>query len=70
MEFSEVLHGRRSIRKYKLGIKIPCADKKAILEAAMLAPSACNTRPWEFLVVESEDIKEKLSQYKPQVASA
>lgn len=70
MEFSEVLKGRRSIRKYKSGIKIPCADKKAILEAAMLAPSACNTRPWEFLVVESEDIKEKLSKYKPQVTAA
>ncbi|MCL2400716.1 MAG: nitroreductase family protein, partial [Defluviitaleaceae bacterium] len=24
---------------------------KALLEAAMISPSACNTRPWEFIVV-------------------
>ena len=34
---------------------IPQEDLDLILEAAMMAPSARNTRPWEFVVVETGD---------------
>ena len=47
---------RRSIRKYKEE-KVPMEDVKELLKAAMQAPSAGNTQPWEFIVV---DDKEKL----------
>ena len=36
-----------------------------MLEAAMMAPSACNTRPWEFVVVETEEIREQIMKSHP-----
>lgn len=43
MNTSEAIRLRRSIRKYKKA-DIPDEHIKLILEAAMHAPSACNTR--------------------------
>lgn len=48
----EILRGRRSVRRYKLDA-VPRAELEAILEAAVLAPSASNKQPWRFLVVET-----------------
>ena len=31
-----------------------------MLEAAMCAPSACNSRPWEFVVVENAALRKKV----------
>ena len=31
----------------------------------MMAPSACNTRPWEFVVVETEEIREQIMKSHP-----
>lgn len=59
MNVSEAIRARRSIRKYKEDAAIPKEHIEQILEAAMLAPSAQNLRPWEFLVVRN---KEKLSE--------
>ena len=39
---SEVIRERRSIRKYKENVTIPQEDFERMLEAAMMAPSACN----------------------------
>lgn len=47
---------RRSIRKYTEE-KVPMENIKELLKAAMQAPSAGNSQPWEFIVV---DDKEKL----------
>ena len=55
MNLSDVIRARRSIRKYKPGIEIPEEHMKTILEAGMMAPSACNTRPWEFFVIKRGD---------------
>jgi len=51
MTVSEAIRKRRSIRKFKPGGEVTDAQIKSMLEAAMMAPSACNTRPWEFIVV-------------------
>lgn len=32
----------------------------AVLDAARLAPSACNRQPWEFLVIDSEPLRSKV----------
>ncbi len=60
MDLMEGLLSRRSIRKY--------ADKpveknlvKKIIKAAQYAPSAHNTQPWEFLVI---DDKEQLKELR------
>ena len=63
MTVMEAIRRRRSIRKFKPGAQVTDEQVKLMLEAAMLAPSACNTRPWEFVVVKDraklEQIREK-----------
>lgn len=64
--FLEVLQGRRSIRTGFLRDK-PVPDKK-ILEAARWAPSAGNSQLWEFLVIRSLEIREKILEiFKTQM---
>ncbi|MBE5040597.1 nitroreductase family protein [Ructibacterium gallinarum] len=65
MQISDAIQNRRSIRKYKQGVSIPDEHMKKILTAAMMAPSACNTRPWEFIVLKSEESKAKALQAHP-----
>ena len=64
MHFFDVLKNRRSIRLYT-DEDIPTTNVELILEAAMLAPSACNTRPWEFYVVSSKEMRYKLAEIHP-----
>ena len=58
--FSELVNKRISVRRYK---DLPIDDDsiRICLEAARLAPSACNSQPWRFIVVNDKDLKEKLS---------
>jgi nitroreductase len=53
----EIIKNRRSARNYE-----PKSVEKEkivqILEAARLAPSACNAQPWKFVVVENPDLKD------------
>lgn len=53
------IEDRRSIRKY-LDKKVEKEKLFQLLESARLAPSGSNTQPWTFIVVESEETKEKL----------
>ena len=55
---------RRSIRKFK-NQKVEEEKITKLLKAAMAAPSAKNTLPWEFYVVKSEEIKEKIKLISP-----
>ena len=54
MDFSELIIARQSDRKY---LKTPVEREHILkcLEAARLAPSACNSQPWHFVVVTDED---------------
>ena len=45
------IKNRHSIRNYVEGGIVTDKQIKTLLEAAMLAPSACNSRPWKFLVI-------------------
>ena len=65
MDCNQAIRARRSIRKFKPGVSIPRADVESMLEAAMLAPSACNSRPWEFFVVQNPEVKAKLHAVHP-----
>jgi nitroreductase len=67
--FLEVLQARRSIRTGFLRDK-PVPDEliEKILEAARWAPSAGNSQPWEFLVIRSLEIREKIVEiFKTQM---
>ena len=65
MDCTQTIRARRSIRKFKPGAPVPKSDVEQMLEAAMMAPSACNARPWEFFVAENPEIKEKLRAAHP-----
>ena len=65
MDIKEVIRGRRSIRKYVPGVEISDGEIKEMLEAAMMAPSACNSRPWEFIVIKSAEAKQKVLNAHP-----
>jgi len=60
----ETIKRRRSIRKYK---KKEIEDEKLmeVLKAAMYSPSAMHRRPWEFVVVKDQEMKNKLSKTTP-----
>jgi len=56
----EAIKNRRSIRKYK-PTPVTKEQVQVLLEAAMLAPSACNTRPWRFIAITNREILDKLA---------
>lgn len=54
MDFEELVQKRYSVRKYSpQPVSVPIIEK--CLEAARLAPSACNSQPWTFLVAHTPD---------------
>jgi len=65
MTASEAMRARRSIRKYVVGAEVNDGQVKALLEAAMVSPSACNTRPWEFVVVRDRAKLDKIREVHP-----
>jgi len=65
MACAEFIRNRHSIRRYQSGKIVPSEDIKTILEAAMMAPSACNTRPWKFVVLRNRPLMEKLAAIHP-----
>lgn len=58
MELIDVIKNRRSIRKFE-DKKVEREKIEACLEAARLAPSACNSQPWHFIVIDEPEIKDK-----------
>ena len=64
MDCTQTIRARRSIRKFQPNANVPREDVEKMLEAAMMAPSAINSRPWEFFVAEGE-AKERLRQAHP-----
>ncbi len=59
MTFSELVNKRESTRKYASKI-VPRQLIDQCLESARLAPSACNSQPWSFIVVDDEKTKNEI----------
>ena len=55
MEFEELIQKRQSDRKYTEG-KVDRALITKCIEAARLAPSACNSQPWKFVIVDDPEL--------------
>ena len=68
MELLELMAKRRSIRKYTEE-EIPEEKLNKILQAALLAPTSRNRRPWEFYVVKDPEVLQKLSKAKAHGAN-
>lgn len=60
---------RRSVREYS-DKDVSLEDIKKILESAMLAPSARNGQPWEFLVVKDQKKKDNITSLVPSMRMA
>jgi len=61
MEFSTLVKQRQSDRKYEP----KAVEKEKILqclESARLAPSANNSQPWKFVVVDQPELKEQIAE--------
>lgn len=58
--FSELLTNRRSIRGYDPEVKISKEEMLEMLSEAATAPSSVNMQPWRFVIVESQEGKDKL----------
>lgn len=65
LNFNEVIHNRRTIKKYDPEVKISREEMSQILMEATLAPSSFNLQPWRFVVLESQEAKEKLIELAP-----
>ena len=61
MSFSDLVNTRRSVRKFR-PVQIPREDLEKCLEAARLAPSACNSQPWTFVVIDDPVLKDQISK--------
>lgn len=57
----DLISARRSVRAYQARPVARAAIEKC-LEAARLAPSACNSQPWSFIVADQEPIRGKLAR--------
>jgi nitroreductase len=63
-----LIENRHSIRKYKPGIPVTKEQLDRLLGAAMVAPSACNSRPWEFIAVTKREILDEIARIHPHAA--
>ena len=59
-EFLNLVKTRQSVRGY-LPRPVEQDKLERCLEAARLAPSACNAQPWMFIVVDDAEIKKRLA---------
>lgn len=62
LDFLNIINSRRSVRSFTGG----AVDKDLIsklIEAATKAPSACNIQGWHFIVIDKDEIKQKLIDY-------
>ena len=69
MELLEAIYTRRSIRQYQ---DRPVSDEvvRTILGAAMMAPSAGNVQPWQFIVVTDPALLNQVKDVHPYVGMA
>ena len=59
--FYELVKNRQSTRAFDPTRSVDRDTIARIIEAARLAPSACNSQPWHFIVVDDSDLKDKVA---------
>lgn len=69
MKALEIIHTRKSIRKYE---KREVSDEliTKVLSAGMAAPSAGNQQPWQFILIKDKKILNKIPSIHPYAAMA
>lgn len=72
-DFNEIVYGRRSIKVYDPTVKISREEMSGIIAQASKAPSSINMQPWRFVIIDSEEGKEKvvpLSKFNKEKVSS
>jgi nitroreductase len=59
MNFLELVKTRQSDRSFNASMGVEPEKLDYVLQAAHLAPSACNAQPWKFIVVTDPDLRAK-----------
>ena len=62
MDFLRLVMSRQSDRAYDKEHSVEPEKLERILEAARLAPSACNAQPWKFVVVTDRELARKVGK--------
>lgn len=62
MDFLDLVKRRQSVRKYDFDKKIEEDKLRRILDAGHLAPSASNSQPWTFVVVNEPELCLKVAK--------
>jgi nitroreductase len=62
--FMDIIKQRRSVRRYKKE-PFPMEELTLLVEAARWAPSAGNSQPWEFLLINDEGMVRTLKAVSP-----
>jgi nitroreductase len=71
-QFLEAMEFRHACKIFDETKKIPKVDLEFILEVGRLSPSSFGMEPWKFLVVQNQELKEKLRPYcwnQPQITT-
>lgn len=61
-DFLELVKSRQSDRAYDTTRAVEPEKLERILDAARLAPSACNAQPWKFVVVTDKELSKKVGK--------
>ena len=61
MTFLELVNLRQSVRNYSQK-PVPRSLIDKCLDAARLAPSACNSQPWSFIVIDDKEMKDRIAK--------
>lgn len=69
MDIFEALHSRRSVRQFT-DEQITPEELHTLLDAAMIAPSAGNAQPWQFIVLDDLGILSKIPAINQYAAMA
>lgn len=62
---NELIEKRRSVRQFQSDKPVTREQLDRLLTAAMMAPSACNTRPWEFIAVTKREVLDEIARVHP-----
>ena len=60
MSFLDLVNKRYSVRNYK-NTPVPREKISRCIEAVRLAPSACNSQPWKFVIIDDGELVKKLA---------
>lgn len=60
MDFTKLIAERESVRDYDPHKPVQKDILEKIVDAGRLAPSACNNQPWEFWIIQSPEMLEKV----------